>query len=373
MEWDLIRDKLEQVLQAPVTRGTVPIQEWRALSAGQYGTGMETGSVSKDQVLHFRLGQTGTDSLDVLKVEEVLITPSERRLVEFIIQMGLTETQEPPTQLPIGSEEKKAQAIRDWLLRHLESGETAVEMPELLASQFSLYEPRIPFLLYGDYSVTQKVTYSDLKKLLETFFDEEIVLIPLMEKEWLILSPESVLSAARGDERDEEEDETLEEALTSICSGFYEMLANEWVGECHVTIQYPMTPAKSLLPIVRQMRETIMLGKRYHLGSNLHLPWDMYMEKLLYSVPEADKNRFIGHILKSIDHALDAEMLSTLEQFFAQDCNVSETAKKLYIHRNTLLYRLDKFKQETGRDVRSFNDAFLVKAALLLYKITKRK
>jgi len=55
------------------------------------------------------------------------------------------------------------------------------------------------------------------------------------------------------------------------------------------------------------------------------------------------------------------------------DCNVSETAKKLYIHRNTLLYRLDKFKQETGLDVRTFNDAVLVKIALLLYKVTKRK
>ncbi|GJM80639.1 hypothetical protein HMSSN139_31350 [Paenibacillus sp. HMSSN-139] len=54
------------------------------------------------------------------------------------------------------------------------------------------------------------------------------------------------------------------------------------------------------------------------------------------------------------------------------DCNVSETAKRLYIHRNTLLYRMDKFKQETGLDVRTFNDAVLVKLELLLYKVTKR-
>ncbi|MNC73523.1 Purine catabolism regulatory protein [compost metagenome] len=81
----------------------------------------------------------------------------------------------------------------------------------------------------------------------------------------------------------------------------------------------------------------------------------------------------MDHILRGIDHVLDQEMLSTLENFFALDCNVSETAKKLYIHRNTLLYRLDKFKQETGKDVRTFNDAVLVKTALLLYKVTKRK
>ncbi|CRF29116.1 transcriptional regulator%2C CdaR [Mycobacterium tuberculosis] len=71
--------------------------------------------------------------------------------------------------------------------------------------------------------------------------------------------------------------------------------------------------------------------------------------------------------------AFDPETMTTLEHFFQLDCNVSETAKKLYIHRNTLLYRLDKFKQETGLDVRTFHHAVLVKIAMLLYKVTKRK
>ncbi|MDT2192264.1 helix-turn-helix domain-containing protein [Paenibacillus larvae] len=78
-------------------------------------------------------------------------------------------------------------------------------------------------------------------------------------------------------------------------------------------------------------------------------------------------------MLGGIDHVLDTETQTTLEQFFGLDCNVSETAKKLYIHRNTLLYRLDKFKQETSLDVRNFHHAVLVKIALLLYKVTNRK
>ena len=82
----------------------------------------------------------------------------------------------------------------------------------------------------------------------------------------------------------------------------------------------------------------------------------------------------LGFALKCDDGAVRAaETMTTLEQFFQLDCNVSETAKKLYIHRNTLLYRLDKFKQETGLDVRTFNNAVLVKIAMLLYKVTKRK
>jgi DNA-binding PucR family transcriptional regulator len=78
-------------------------------------------------------------------------------------------------------------------------------------------------------------------------------------------------------------------------------------------------------------------------------------------------------VLKRNNLSPDTEMYLLLEQFFTHDCNVSETAKSLYVHRNTLLYRLDKFKQETGLDVRNFNDAVLVQVALLLYKVTKRR
>ena len=97
------------------------------------------------------------------------------------------------------------------------------------------------------------------------------------------------------------------------------------------------------------------------------------MEKLLYVIPETEKNLFINQVFKRNDPVLEREMLSTLESFFDLECNVSETAKILYIHRNTLLYRLDKFKQETGLDVRSFNDAVLIRIAVLLYKFTKRQ
>jgi len=85
------------------------------------------------------------------------------------------------------------------------------------------------------------------------------------------------------------------------------------------------------------------------------------------------KGAFLRHTLPIKGNALDPETLATLEIFFEQDCSVSETAKQLYIHRNTLLYRLDKFKQETGLDVRTFRDAVLVRIAISLYKVTKRK
>lgn len=368
MEWERIKEELERVLRGPVRLGKIPMKEWRAMVAAE---GHSARSVLRDQTVYFALGSNGS-AMDVLQVEEVLLTPSEKRLVEMLVEAYGT-VGKPKTSAPIGEDERKALLVKDWIYRQLELGLANADMPDLLAGHFSLYTPRIPFMLYGDYSDARTVAYADLKKLLESFFEGDVVLIPLMDKEWLILGSESLLSASDGGDRDGEEEETLEEALTSICSGLYEMLASEWVGECHVAIHYPMTPAKSLIPTVLQLRETILLGKTYHLGSNLHLPWHLHLEKLLYAVPDREKSWFVDQVLKRVDHLLDAETLSTLEQFFALECNVSETAKKLYIHRNTLLYRLDKFKQETGLDVRSFGDAVLVKIALLLYKVTKRK
>lgn len=371
MEWERLKEQLARVLRAPVRLAKQPLKDWQALVAAQGHSDGSAKSASSEQTLFFALEPNGS-FMDVLIVEEVLITPSEKQLVEMLIEAHVT-TRKSRMSLPLGEDERKALLVREWLYRQLELGAVNPDMPDALAAQFSLYSPKIPFMLYGDFSDTRSVSYAELKKLLESFFGGEIVLIPLMEKEWLILSSETLLSASVGDDRSDEEEETLEEALTSICSGLYEMLANEWVGECQVAIHYPVTPVKSLVPTVLQLRETIQLGKTYHLGSNLHLPWQMHLEKLLYAVPDTEKSLFVEHVLKRVDHMLDPETLSTLEQFFALDCNVSETAKKLYIHRNTLLYRLDKFKQETGFDVRSFGDASLVKIALLLYKVTKRK
>lgn len=67
------------------------------------------------------------------------------------------------------------------------------------------------------------------------------------------------------------------------------------------------------------------------------------------------------------------EMLHTIEMFFAKDLNLSDTARQLYIHRNTLVYRLDKVQRQTGLDLRKFDDAVTFKMMMLLGKSGKDK
>ncbi|UUZ91128.1 hypothetical protein LJK87_36130 [Paenibacillus sp. P25] len=154
-------------------------------------------------------------------------------------------------------------------------------MPDSLVSQLSLYSTKIPLLLYGDYTTSRRVQYGELKKPLESFFDAEITLIPLTDKEWVILAPEKILSMGTGDERDSEDGESLEDQLAAVGYGLHEMLESEWVGESHLAVHYPIMPGKSLYSAVLQLKETILLGRTYHVG-------DKYAFALDAAAGEAD-------------------------------------------------------------------------------------
>ena len=67
----------------------------------------------------------------------------------------------------------------------------------------------------------------------------------------------------------------------------------------------------------------------------------------------------------------DEETLITINKFFENNLNVSETSRQLYIHRNTLVYRLDKLQKSTGLDLRVFEDAITFKIALMVVKYMK--
>jgi sugar diacid utilization regulator len=370
MEWEPLRQQLEQIFKKPVRLTRWTWEQWlRQVGSESNDKRTPLKSIIHEDQLFFFVHKELQDAL-LLTVAAEGVTSAERQLVELMLE---TRKLQDKKNIPsTNEEERKAAMVREWFRQQQELGLVQAEMPDTLVSQLSLYSTKIPLLLYGDYSQSQRVSYQELKKLLESFFDTEMILVPLMDKEWLILGSEKMLSIDTTDDRDGDED-SLEDTLAAIGFGLHAMLENEWVGECHLAIHYPMMPAKSLYASVLQLRETMMLGRTYHIGSNMHLPWMLQLEKLIHLIPEGDKAGFLERVLKRLDVALDPETMTTLEHFFRIDCNVSETAKKLYIHRNTLLYRLDKFKQETGLDVRTFNDAVLVKIALLLYKVTKRK
>jgi hypothetical protein len=375
MNVEHVKAQLEIILDTPFRSSQIPIQDWpKQTEVSNQRNRSRTGEladwIEEGGSINFRLNVDG-GQVHILTAEAALITDSERKLVVLAID-ALRSTDRSLIRNVNSDDEQTALTIRDWIEDQLrDQSLLGAEPPEPLTGLSALYARKIPLLLYCEYTNNNNAKYVELKRLLDTFFDVDVLLIPLLDKEWLILGPESLITTDREDDLLEEE--SVEDALASLCSGLHTMMSSEWVGDYHVSSYYPMVPAKSLPSVVRKLREAINIGRMQRDGQYIHLPWQLYLDQLLAPIPLNDKLVFIEQIFKRVDPFLDAEITQTLESFFELDCNVSETAKKLFIHRNTLLYRLDKFKQETGLDVRSFNQAIHVKLALQLYKVTKRK
>lgn len=89
--------------------------------------------------------------------------------------------------------------------------------------------------------------------------------------------------------------------------------------------------------------------------------------RLIYQLPIPLCKMFIQEIFKDRSpDEFDEETLTTINKFFENNLNVSETSRQLYIHRNTLVYRLDKLQKATGLDLRIFEDAITFKIALMV-------
>ena len=91
--------------------------------------------------------------------------------------------------------------------------------------------------------------------------------------------------------------------------------------------------------------------------------------RLIYQLPTTLCRMFLSEVFKkgSVD-SLGQETMMTIQKFFENNLNVSETSRKLFVHRNTLVYRLEKIKKITGLDLREFDHAIIFKVALMVKK-----
>lgn len=369
---------LQHILNRTVQVLTFSVSDWNKATINESGEvefkGIQAGSWTSKQEKLWMVAERKGDQITVLELVGDDLSEKEKELIALSIRMANASKENTGGAVSNASEsERLAHKLSDWLNKQLEADEPSYSLPDHITVGSRLYHDMIPFLLVTEHTNARQEMYSELEKLLRSFLSDDILLIPLKSQEWMIWGPTSLLKDEDAElQSDHGEEETLEDSLTSIAYGLHEMLASEWLGECHLAVTHPVSPSKGMVEAAIMLRETINLGRKFHVGTNIHLPWMLQLERLLNAIPESNRSKYLEQSLKRADLFVEPEMLGTLETFFSLDCNVSETAKKLYIHRNTLLYRLDKLKQETGLDVRQFRDAVLVKIILLLYKVTKR-
>ena len=151
-------------------------------------------------------------------------------------------------------------------------------------------------------------------------------------------------------------------------------LLREDTGDEHIHIAYGtvVNDIKEVSKSYKEAKLALDVGKIFFDEKDIVAYSTLGIGRLIYQLPLPLCKMFIKEIFegKSPDE-FDEETLVTINKFFENSLNVSETSRQLFIHRNTLVYRLDKLQKSTGLDLRVFEDAITFKIALMVVKYMK--
>lgn len=122
----------------------------------------------------------------------------------------------------------------------------------------------------------------------------------------------------------------------------------------------------------KEAKMAMDVGKIFYMEKLINAYNTLGIGRLIYQLPINLCRIFIGEIFgENVINDLDDEMLTTVQKFFDNNLNVSETSRQLFVHRNTLVYRIEKLHQATGLDIRKFEDALTFKIALMVVNYMK--
>jgi len=143
------------------------------------------------------------------------------------------------------------------------------------------------------------------------------------------------------------------------------------IGILNVTVSYGtiVNEIKEVSKSYKEAKMALDVGKIFYTSENIVAYSRLGIGRLIYQLPIPLCKMFIKEIFDGKNpEDLDEETLTTINKFFENSLNVSETSRQLFIHRNTLVYRLDKLQKSTGLDLRMFEDAITFKIALMVVK-----
>ena len=158
--------------------------------------------------------------------------------------------------------------------------------------------------------------------------------------------------------------EVIEVAETTVA-----MMNTEAMINVRVAYGTIVEELKDVSKSYKEAKMALDVGKIFYAEKTVTAYSTLGIGRLIYQLPITLCEMFLSEAFKKNPiEALDEDTLDTINRFFENNLNVSETARKLYVHRNTLVYRLEKVKKITGLDLREFEDAILFKVAVMVKK-----
>ena len=162
---------------------------------------------------------------------------------------------------------------------------------------------------------------------------------------------------------------TIAEELEKLAQSMEDRLKNELFVKTVIGFGTVAEHLRGLADSYKEAQTAIDVGKVFDTEKSIINYENLGIGRLIYQLPTTLCDIFLSEVFKknSID-SLDQETLFTINKFFENNLNVSETSRKLFVHRNTLVYRLEKIKKLTGLDLRQFDHAIVFKVALMVRK-----
>lgn len=148
-----------------------------------------------------------------------------------------------------------------------------------------------------------------------------------------------------------------------------ETIYNELLVKTVIGIGTVANHLRELADRYKEAQVAIEVGKVFETDKTVIHYESLGIGRIIYQLPTTLCEMFLSEVFKKNPiESLDQETLYTINKFFENNLNVSETSRKLFVHRNTLVYRLEKIKKLTGLDLREFDHAIVFKVALMVKK-----
>lgn len=171
--------------------------------------------------------------------------------------------------------------------------------------------------------------------------------------------------------RDLKPEDTYED-LEDIAKMIKDMLNSEAMSAVRISYGNIVNEIKMVSKSYKEAKMAMEVGKIFYVEKEIVAYHTLGIGRLIYQLPMPLCEMFMKEVFGGqMPDDFDDETLTTINKFFENNLNVSETSRQLYVHRNTLVYRLEKLQKSTGLDIRVFEDALTFKIALMVVSYMK--
>ena len=168
------------------------------------------------------------------------------------------------------------------------------------------------------------------------------------------------------------EPESDDEDIMQVAYTIVDMVNTEVMVNVRVAIGTMVQELKDVSKSYKEAKMALNVGKIFYTEKSISAYTTLGIGRLIYQLPINLCKMYIEEIFgEKIPEELDEETLHTVNKFFDNNLNVSETSRQLFLHRNTLVYRIEKLEKIIGLDIRTFDDALTLKIALMVVNYMK--